>query len=105
MRTVCEYILTASVCVCVCIRVHVFACVTQDNKVKFAQYLEKEYRVRINAASMFDVHVKRIHEYKRQLLNCLHTVTMYNRAYATRRHLVVVAQHNCRHFRFVDIIV
>nr|XP_061798125.1 glycogen phosphorylase, liver form isoform X2 [Nerophis lumbriciformis] len=53
--------------------------VKQDNKVKFAQYLEKEYRVRINAASMFDVHVKRIHEYKRQLLNCLHIVTMYNR--------------------------
>ncbi|XP_077588212.1 glycogen phosphorylase, liver form [Stigmatopora nigra] len=53
--------------------------VKQDNKVKFAQYLENEYRVRINAASMFDVHVKRIHEYKRQLLNCLHIVTMYNR--------------------------
>ncbi|XP_061649860.1 glycogen phosphorylase, liver form [Phyllopteryx taeniolatus] len=53
--------------------------VKQDCKVKFAQYLEKEYRVRINAASMFDVHVKRIHEYKRQLLNCLHIVTMYNR--------------------------
>ncbi|XP_061551797.1 glycogen phosphorylase, liver form [Phycodurus eques] len=53
--------------------------VKQDSKVKFAQYLEKEYRVRINAASMFDVHVKRIHEYKRQLLNCLHIVTMYNR--------------------------
>ncbi|XP_061699453.1 glycogen phosphorylase, liver form [Syngnathoides biaculeatus] len=53
--------------------------VKQDNKVKFAHYLEQEYRVRINAASMFDVHVKRIHEYKRQLLNCLHIVTMYNR--------------------------
>ncbi|KAJ3613305.1 hypothetical protein NHX12_019555 [Muraenolepis orangiensis] len=53
--------------------------VKQDNKVKFAQYLEKEYRVQINPASMFDVHVKRIHEYKRQLLNCLHIVTMYNR--------------------------
>uniref|UniRef100_A0A7N6AC32 Alpha-1,4 glucan phosphorylase n=1 Tax=Anabas testudineus TaxID=64144 RepID=A0A7N6AC32_ANATE len=53
--------------------------VKQDNKVKFAQYLEKEYRVKINASSMFDVHVKRIHEYKRQLLNCLHIITMYNR--------------------------
>ncbi|TMS21728.1 glycogen phosphorylase, liver form [Larimichthys crocea] len=53
--------------------------VKQDNKVKFAQHLEKEYRVKINPASMFDVHVKRIHEYKRQLLNCLHIITMYNR--------------------------
>ncbi|XP_010786029.1 glycogen phosphorylase, liver form-like [Notothenia coriiceps] len=53
--------------------------VKQDNKVKFAQYLEKEYRVKINPSSMFDVHVKRIHEYKRQLLNCLHIIAMYNR--------------------------
>uniref|UniRef100_A0A8C1PWJ1 Alpha-1,4 glucan phosphorylase n=1 Tax=Cyprinus carpio TaxID=7962 RepID=A0A8C1PWJ1_CYPCA len=53
--------------------------VKQDNKLKFAQYLEKVYNVDINPASMFDVHVKRIHEYKRQLLNCLHVITMYNR--------------------------
>uniref|UniRef100_A0A671WF88 Alpha-1,4 glucan phosphorylase n=1 Tax=Sparus aurata TaxID=8175 RepID=A0A671WF88_SPAAU len=53
--------------------------VKQDNKVKFAQYLEKEYSVKINPSSMFDVHVKRIHEYKRQLLNCLHIIAMYNR--------------------------
>lgn len=46
---------------------------------KFGQYLEHEYRVKINPASMFDVHVKRIHEYKRQLLNCLHIIVMYNR--------------------------
>uniref|UniRef100_A0A4W6FQM2 Alpha-1,4 glucan phosphorylase n=1 Tax=Lates calcarifer TaxID=8187 RepID=A0A4W6FQM2_LATCA len=52
--------------------------VKQDNKLKFAQYLENEYRVKINPSSMFDVHVKRIHEYKRQLLNCLHIITMYN---------------------------
>nr|XP_006116366.2 glycogen phosphorylase, liver form isoform X2 [Pelodiscus sinensis] len=53
--------------------------VKQENKVKFAQYLEKEYRVKINPSSMFDVQVKRIHEYKRQLMNCLHIITMYNR--------------------------
>ncbi|XP_064784861.1 glycogen phosphorylase, liver form-like isoform X1 [Oncorhynchus masou masou] len=53
--------------------------VKQDNKVKFSQYLEKEYKVNINLSSIFDVHVKRIHEYKRQLLNCLHIITMYNR--------------------------
>uniref|UniRef100_A0A8C3AIP1 Alpha-1,4 glucan phosphorylase n=1 Tax=Cyclopterus lumpus TaxID=8103 RepID=A0A8C3AIP1_CYCLU len=58
--------------------------VKQDNKVKFAQYLEKEYRVKINPSSMFDVHVKRIHEYKRQLLNCLHIITMYNLSVSCR---------------------
>ncbi|XP_054893968.1 glycogen phosphorylase, liver form [Poeciliopsis prolifica] len=53
--------------------------IKQDNKLKFAQFLEKEYRVKINPSSMFDVHVKRIHEYKRQLLNCLHIIALYNR--------------------------
>ncbi|KAM9248492.1 glycogen phosphorylase, brain form isoform 2-T2 [Dugong dugon] len=50
-----------------------------ENKLKFSAFLEKEYKVKINSSSMFDVHVKRIHEYKRQLLNCLHIITLYNR--------------------------
>uniref|UniRef100_A0A8C6UKR7 Alpha-1,4 glucan phosphorylase n=1 Tax=Neogobius melanostomus TaxID=47308 RepID=A0A8C6UKR7_9GOBI len=49
-----------------------------ENKLKFAQYLEKEYNVKINPGSIFDVHVKRIHEYKRQVLNCLHIIHLYN---------------------------
>lgn len=53
--------------------------VKQENKLKFSAYLEKEYKVRINPNSLFDVQVKRIHEYKRQLLNCLHIITLYNR--------------------------
>ncbi|XP_069821409.1 glycogen phosphorylase, muscle form [Dendropsophus ebraccatus] len=53
--------------------------VKQENKLKFARYLENEYKVKINPNSMFDVHVKRIHEYKRQLLNVLHVITLYNR--------------------------
>ncbi|XP_067877701.1 glycogen phosphorylase, muscle form [Heterodontus francisci] len=53
--------------------------VKQENKLKFSVYLEKEYKVKINPNSMFDVQVKRIHEYKRQLLNCLHIITFYNR--------------------------
>lgn len=46
---------------------------------KLAALLEKDYGVKINVASIFDVQVKRIHEYKRQLLNALHIITMYNR--------------------------
>jgi starch phosphorylase len=53
--------------------------VKQENKQKFACYLENECNISINTSSIFDVQVKRIHEYKRQLLNCLHVITMYNR--------------------------
>ncbi|XP_061083738.1 glycogen phosphorylase, brain form [Conger conger] len=53
--------------------------VKQENKHKFAAYLEQEYQVKINPESIFDIQVKRIHEYKRQLLNCLHIITFYNR--------------------------
>uniref|UniRef100_A0A8D2Q5Z1 Alpha-1,4 glucan phosphorylase n=1 Tax=Varanus komodoensis TaxID=61221 RepID=A0A8D2Q5Z1_VARKO len=53
--------------------------VKQENKLKFSALLEEQYKVKINPSSMFDVHVKRIHEYKRQLLNCLHAITLYNR--------------------------
>jgi len=51
----------------------------QENKLKFAVHLEEHYKVKINPNSMFDLQVKRIHEYKRQLLNCLHIITFYNR--------------------------
>uniref|UniRef100_A0A3Q2DNK6 Alpha-1,4 glucan phosphorylase n=1 Tax=Cyprinodon variegatus TaxID=28743 RepID=A0A3Q2DNK6_CYPVA len=53
--------------------------IKQENKLKLAAHLEEHYKVKINANSMFDVQVKRIHEYKRQLLNCLHIITLYNR--------------------------
>ncbi|XP_013793799.1 glycogen phosphorylase-like, partial [Limulus polyphemus] len=46
---------------------------------KLAAYIKKEYDITVNPISMFDVQVKRIHEYKRQLLNCLHIITLYNR--------------------------
>ena len=41
-------------------------------------YLKETHGVTINADSLFDVQVKRIHEYKRQLLNVLHIITFYN---------------------------
>ncbi|RWS05288.1 Glycogen phosphorylase-like protein [Dinothrombium tinctorium] len=53
--------------------------VKQENKMKLASLLQKQYNVDVNPASMFDIQVKRIHEYKRQLLNCLHIITLYNR--------------------------
>jgi len=50
-----------------------------ENKMKLAAFLTEQYGVKVNPASMFDIQVKRIHEYKRQLLNCLHIITLYNR--------------------------
>ncbi|KAK3097486.1 hypothetical protein FSP39_010068 [Pinctada imbricata] len=52
--------------------------VKQANKQKLADYIEQEFNIVVNPASMFDIQVKRIHEYKRQLLNCLHIITLYN---------------------------
>lgn len=53
--------------------------VKQENKLRLASLIERDTGVKINPASMFDVQVKRIHEYKRQLLNILHVITLYNR--------------------------
>jgi len=50
-----------------------------ENKMKLADIIEKDYGIKVDPNSMFDVQVKRIHEYKRQLLNILHIITMYNR--------------------------
>lgn len=49
------------------------------NKKQLAQYIYENNHIRINPDSLFDCHVKRIHEYKRQLLNVLHVISLYNR--------------------------
>ena len=50
-----------------------------ENKTELAKMIMKYNGVEVNLQSMFDVQVKRIHEYKRQLLNCLHTISLYLR--------------------------
>jgi starch phosphorylase len=55
-----------------------FAAAKRGNKVRLANYVAREVGVTLNPDSLFDVQVKRIHEYKRQLLNVLHVITRYN---------------------------
>jgi glycogen phosphorylase len=53
------------------------------NKILFATYVLRKIGLTINTETLFDIQAKRIHEYKRQLLNLLHVVTMYNRIKAS----------------------
>jgi starch phosphorylase len=50
-----------------------------NNKQILIEYIEKEHNIKVNPDSMFDVQIKRFHEYKRQLLNVFHIITHYNR--------------------------
>ncbi|MGB3403839.1 MAG: glycogen/starch/alpha-glucan phosphorylase [Microcoleaceae cyanobacterium] len=49
------------------------------NKRKLAEYIRKHNGIQVDPRSMFDIQVKRIHEYKRQHLCVLHIITLYNR--------------------------
>jgi starch phosphorylase len=53
--------------------------VKQSNKERLSKYVEETTGVKFDTAALFDVQVKRIHEYKRQLLNVLHVVHLYDR--------------------------
>ena len=54
-----------------------FLGVKHANKQRLAAYIHSHLGVRVDAHGLFDVQVKRVHEYKRQLLNVLHVVTRY----------------------------
>ena len=53
--------------------------VKRSNKKRLARYVLRKIGIDVNPESLFDVQVKRIHEYKRQLLSVLHVITLYNR--------------------------
>jgi len=56
----------------------------KENKTRLARYMLRKIHLGVNPDTLFDVQVKRIHEYKRQLLNVLHVITLYNRIKAGR---------------------
>ena len=55
-----------------------FMKIKYKNKVRLAEYIKEHNGVEIDPNSIYDVQVKRLHEYKRQLLNILHVMYMYN---------------------------
>ncbi|BBF44520.1 glycogen phosphorylase [Lachnospiraceae bacterium KM106-2] len=55
-----------------------FMNIKYQNKVRLAEYIKKHNNVDVDPRTIFDVQVKRLHEYKRQLLNILHIMHLYN---------------------------
>ncbi|MEG6585388.1 glycogen/starch/alpha-glucan phosphorylase [Dendrosporobacter sp. 1207_IL3150] len=55
------------------------AAVKRTNKLNLAKYVWEKYDIRLSVDSIFDVQIKRIHSYKRQLLNALHIMDLYNK--------------------------
>ena len=55
-----------------------FMNIKYQNKVRLAKYIYEHNGITVNPRSIFDVQVKRLHEYKRQLLNILHVMYLYN---------------------------
>lgn len=53
--------------------------IKRNNKIKLANLIKEQQGITINPNSLFDVQVKRIHAYKRQILNCLRIMELYNR--------------------------
>ena len=57
---------------------HDFMQIKYKNKVRLAKYIKENNGIDVDPNSIFDVQVKRLHEYKRQLLNILHVMYLYN---------------------------
>jgi starch phosphorylase len=55
-----------------------FRAIRHENKLRLAAIIHERCGIKVDPAAMFDVQIKRIHEYKRQLLNLLETVALYN---------------------------
>ena len=66
-----------------------FAAAKRESKALFTDWLQLRYGVIVDPDSIFDSQIKRIHEYKRQLLNVLHILVLYNRLRANSHYEMV----------------
>ncbi len=57
---------------------HEFMNIKYQNKLRLAKYIQEHNGITVDPRSIFDVQVKRLHEYKRQLMNILHVMHLYN---------------------------
>ncbi|NMM65788.1 glycogen/starch/alpha-glucan phosphorylase [Clostridium sp. P21] len=56
-----------------------FANIKKENKINLSNYIKSKYNINVNPDSIFDVQAKRLHAYKRQTLNVLNILDLYNR--------------------------
>ena len=87
-----------------------FAAANRQSKVAFAAWLKSTHGVSVDPDSIFDSQIKRIHEYKRQLLNVLHILVLYNRLhedphYDMRPHTFFFAGKAAPAYRFAKLII
>ena len=60
--------------------------IKRNNKVRLAAYIKEHNHIDVNPDSIFDVQCKRLHEYKRQLMNILHVMAEYNKLVSDRKY-------------------
>ncbi|MDO9597478.1 MAG: glycogen/starch/alpha-glucan phosphorylase [Azoarcus sp.] len=84
--------------------------VKRANKVRLAQYVHTHLGITLNPDALFDVQVKRMHEYKRQLLNVLHIVARYQAILANpdidwTPRVVIFAGKSASAYRFAKVVI
>jgi glycogen phosphorylase len=87
-----------------------FAAATREAKVAFAAWLKSAHGQSVDPDSIFDSQIKRIHEYKRQLLNVLHILVLYNRLredphYDMNPHTFFFAGKAAPAYRFAKLVI
>jgi len=87
-----------------------FAAAKREAKVAFARWLRDSYGQLVDPQSIFDSQIKRIHEYKRQLLNVLHILVLYNRLradphYEMVPHTFFFAGKAAPAYRFAKLVI